>query len=448
MRINPPERQIPAGGWLLIAAICTALAWMGTAHGGAFQDAQAFGQAQMGKARSTARANPTSNSVPGFTTANPPQTSMSGNAAALSNAGSTAASTDPTGAGSFVQQSAATRAQFNITAQDPLGRNAQSIQKNAPALVGMNPSTSSACRNVTTTTPDTYGTFTCSTGQTSDVFSSHVCTDGRTPDVFSDHACTSGRTPDIFRNFTCAKSRATVSSSCDRVLSVTATSRPYCYIGQLLASTSVYGITVPHQYACWRGHVTFSAICNAPGAALRIAVSGADPGGNCDSFKWYRNLGHFTAYAQPWATGWRPIGSIYYVGWSGYFYCFAAPSIDMQSLGCTGDNCAVKFRVNMGTTHTSCSDGGPGVSYRYRYGRSWRTGYCCGTSPWWGSCMPRCAQWGYGWHRQGRWWRYGRYCTQPVRSVQVPDYRHATLSFTRNHNVVTFRDQWVNQACR
>lgn len=434
MKLHATDGRIPPGGWLLLVAASILLAWLlawGSAHAGPFQDARGFGATGMNRVTGAAQGGVPC--VPGFTTANPPQTAYHGNPSALSNAGNTAAAQDKTGAGGFIRHSAATRARFNIGARDPLSRNAQTIQKNAQALAGMSPSTSGACRNVTTTTPDTYGTFTCSTGRTFDVFSSHVCTTGRTPDVFKD--------------FTCTRSRSTVSASCDRVLSVTATSQPYCSIGQQLAATSVYGITVPYQYAWWRGHVTFAAVCNAPGAALKIAVSGADPGGNCDGFKWYRNLGHFTAYAQPWATGWRNIGSLYYVGWAGYFYCFAAPPIAMKSLGCNGNSCRVKFRVNMGTTHQACSDGGPGAPYRYRRGRRWRNGYCCGAA-WWGSCQPRCARWGYGWHRQGRWWRYGRYCTQPVQAVQVPDYSYATLNFTRNHDVVTFRDQWVNQACR
>lgn len=405
MRIRSP-RKMPPFGWLLFAATCAALALMGTAHAGAFQDAQAFGQAQMGKASTAARTNPTSDSVPGFTTANPSQTSLYGNPAALSNATGTAAAQDPTGAGKFLQHSAAVRPQFNITAKDPLIQGAQSIQKHAQTLAGLNTgSKSGACRNVTTTTPDTYGTFTCT------------------------------------------KSRSVTSNTCDRVLTVTAKTRQFCAIGTTLASATISGITVPYQYGGWSGHVTFKAICSAPGGATRITVSGRDPGGDCDSFKWYRNLGHFFARAQPWATGWQNIGSIYYVGWAGYFYCFAAPPILMKSNGCNGDSCSVQFRVDMGTTHQECSDGGSGASYRYRSGRRWRTGYCCGTVQW-GRCQPRCSKWGYGWHWQGRWRRYGRYCIQSVQAVRVPDYRYATLNFTRNHDMVTFQDQWVDQPCR
>ncbi len=399
--------KIPISGWAIIGLVCALMAWlMASAHAGPFQEAQAFGHAQMNRATSSARAQPTNASVPGFSTANPSQTSLYGNPAALSNAGSTAVTQDKTGAGVFIQHSAATRPQFNITAKDPLIQGAQSIQKNAQAIAGVNPGATGACRNVTTTTPDTYGTFTCT------------------------------------------KSRSVTTNTCDRVLTVTARTRPFCAIGTPLASTTISGITVPYQYGWYSGHITFQAICSAPGQATRIKVSGSDALGNCDWFKWYRNLGHFFTRAQPWATGWKNIGSIYYVGWSGYFYCFAAPPILMKSNGCNGNRCSVKFRVNMGTTHTACSDGGPGASYRYRRGRQWRTGNCCGSVMWGSMCQPRCSRWGYGWHRQGRWWRYGRYCIQPVQAVQVPDYRYATLKFTRNHDAVTFRDQWVNQPCR
>jgi len=429
LRLHALNRRIPAGGWMMIIAVCIFIAWLlawGTSRAGPFQDARNFGAAGMNRVTGAAQGGAGARSVPGFTTANPPQTSSYGNAAALSNAASGAQAADASGAGNFIQHSAATRPQFNITAHDPLSRNAQSIQKNAQALVGLNTtSTSGACRNVTTTTPDIYSTFTCSAGQTSDVFSSHICTSGRTPDVFSNHACTSGRTPDIFRNYACTRSRPTVFSSCDRVLSVTATSRPYCYIGQTLTRNTLW---LGNPWNHWVGgtsgvNMGINPVCGAPGGwpQVRLIARGdysQGSAGICDYVAGWGN-GHRTISIHPWPTGWTAAGSMlmYSSGW-----CYPFIHVYYTSQGCNAANrCAATFYVDDGSRKQACPGGS--VPTRRRYGRGWR----------W-SCPGSC-------HRAGRRW----ICPSPS---SVPDYKIMSVSFTRNHNIVTFRDQWVNQTCR
>lgn len=429
MRLHALNRRIPAGGRMMIIAVCIFIAWLlawGTSRAGPFQDARNFGAAGMNRVTGAAQGGAGARSVPGFTTANPPQTSSYGNAAALSNAASGAQAADASGAGNFIQHSAATRPQFNITAHDPLSRNAQSIQKNAQALVGLNTtSTSGACRNVTTTTPDIYSTFTCSAGQTSDVFSSHICTSGRTPDVFSNHACTSGRTPDIFRNYACTRSRPTVFSSCDRVLSVTATSRPYCYIGQTLTRNTLW---LGNPWNHWVGgtsgvNMGINPVCGAPGGwpQVRLIARGdysQGSAGICDYVAGWGN-GHRTISIHPWPTGWTAAGSMlmYSSGW-----CYPFIHVYYTSQGCNAANrCAATFYVDDGSRKQACPGGS--VPTRRRYGRGWR----------W-SCPGSC-------HRAGRRW----ICPSPS---SVPDYKIMSVSFTRNHNIVTFRDQWVNQTCR
>jgi len=108
MNLLNDRGKMPISGWAIIGLVCVLLAWLiASAYAGPFQDAQAFGNAQMNKAASSARAQPTNASVPSFSTANPSQTSLYGNPAALSNAGSTAVTPDKTGAGVFIQHSAA-----------------------------------------------------------------------------------------------------------------------------------------------------------------------------------------------------------------------------------------------------------------------------------------------------------------------------------------------------
>lgn len=434
---------------MIIIANCIFIAWLlawGTSRAGPFQDARSFGAAGMNRVTGAAQGGASARNVPGFTTANPPQASSYGNAAALSNAASGAQAANASGAGNFIQHSAATRTQFNITAHDPLVRNAQSIQKNAQALVGVNTSsTSGACRNVTTTTPDIYSTFTCSTGQTSDVFSSHVCTSGRTPDVFSNHACTSGRTPDVFRNYVCTRSRSTVSPSCDRLLSVTATSRPYCYAGQTLTRNTLW---LGNPWNHWVGgtsgvNMGINPICGAPGSwpQVRLIARGdysQGSAGICDYVAGWGN-GHRTISIPPWPTGWTAAGSMlmYSSGW-----CYPFIHVYYTSQGCNAANrCTATFYVDDGSTTQGCSDGSA-VSYRwgwYRSGRRSRYGRHAVCT---GACKRK-----LGWHRTWRRWRYGWYFSCPY-ITRVPDYKVMSVSFTRNHNIVTFRDQWVNQACR
>lgn len=195
-----------------------------------------------------------------------------------------------------------------------------------------------------------------------------------------------------------------------------------CQKGTVLQSKTVKGILVPHQYGGWYGYVTIQAICGTPNSGvLPFYISGADGGGSCDSFKWYRNLGHFSVNATTAPSAWTNAGSIYYVGWNGYFYCYAAPPIKMKSLGCSGNQCSVKFRVDMGTKHWGCSDGGALNTYRYRQGRRWRTGQCCGPVTWGSICTPR----------GQRCWRRGRSrrCTGGAYPVLLPDYSYVTMKF-------------------
>jgi len=511
--------------WMFLVVACAFVAWLMTisAHAGAFQDAQSLGAGLNAKA-SGAFKNQTvnSNTVPGYKTANPPQAAYQNNPGAMSSAASTATATDKTGVGKFIVHSAATRAQFTITVNDPLIKNATDIRKHAQQIAGIGASSNPGqCRNVTTTTPDLYRTYTCSNGKTSNVYSNPVCTTGRTPDVFSNHACTTGRTadvignhactvgrtpdvignhactrgrtpdifsnhacttgrtpdvignhactrgrtpdifsnhdcvirndpdtysnhscytghnPDIYKNETCTKTRPVTTSTCDRDLVVTAHVRQYCYWNQALGGTSMGGIRVTHQYAWWSGHVSITALCRSPGSGTAIYISGrADSGGSCDSFRGYRNVGHVTAYAQPYPTGWQNIGSLYYIGWSGYFYCFQNPPILMRSLGCSGNNCRAQFRVDMGTAHHACSDGSAVVGHQYRH--QWCSGnaqlvygYHCAQFQ-----HGYCTTYGYGW--------YYKYPT----IIQVPNYAYRTLSWTRNHNIISYTDQWVNRACR
>jgi len=448
------SNRTPRWVWMVAGILCLVMAWSMSARAGAFQDAQSFGAAKNNAAIGALKGlSVNKNTVPGFTTASPPQTAYQNNPGALSNAGTTAAAKDKTGAGKFIIHSAATRAQFNFTANDPLMRGAKNIYKNAQALAGIGAtSTSGACRNVTTTTPDLYRTYTCSTGKTSNVFSNHVCATGRTPDIFSNHACIvrndpdvfanhrcyTGRRADVYKNYTCTKSRPVTPVSCDKALVVTATTRPYCYWNQALAGTRMYGIAGPSTY--WQGYMDFTAQCRSPGGSTNILVHVANGLGDCDNFRWYRNMAHLNINMPPWPTGWAYAGAISMIKWSGYFYCGGAPaSVWYQSNGCNGNNCSARFRVADGSTHPGCSDGSA-IGYR-RYGRRGRA-YCTG-APKRGygiHCTRyrhrRCIRRGYGW--------YHKYPT----IIQIPNYQYRTFTWTRNHNLVTYHDQWVNQACR
>ncbi len=474
----------PFAVWLLI---CLSLAWINipnSAHAGPVQDAKSFGAAGMNRATGILKSGSiNANTIPGFTTANPPQTAFQNNPGALSNAATTAATQDKTGAGKFIVHSAATRAQFNFTANDPLMKNALGIRQHAQALVGMNATSSNgSCRNVTTTTPDLFRTYTCATGKTSNVFSKHVCTTGKTPNFFSNHGCTSGRTsdvfgsyactrgrtpdvfsnhactvridpdifsnhscytgrhPDIYKNYTCTKSRPSVISTCDRALVVTATSRPYCSPGQTLASSGLGNIAGPGTYGS-PGYLMFTAQCGAPGGWTNVYIRGADWLGSCDYFKWYRGLGHLNVNIPPWRTGFTYAGAVYLIKWSGYFYCMNPAQVYYRSRGCSGNNCAATFRVDDGTTKQGCSNGAA-IAQRwgwYKWGRTWRYGahnYCPG--------VPTLV---YGWYKSGHHWYYGYYNVSP-HIMQVPNYKYHGLFWTRAHNIVTYSDQWVNQACR
>jgi len=436
--------------------------WMLIAQGvyaGPFQDAQSFGRASNSKAIATTHGSVNANTVPGFTTANPPHTSFANNPAALSNAGTTAAVKDATGAGKFIVHSAATRAQFQFTASDPLMKGAKGIYKNAQALTGMNTAVSAgACRNVTTTSPDIYRTSSCSSGKTSNVFSNHICTTGRTPDIFSNHscasgrtsdvfgsyACTRGRTPDVFsnhacavrndpntyanhscytgrrsdiyKNYTCTKSRPTVFSTCARALVVTTTSRPYCYTGQSLGGSRMYGIAGPGTYGS-PGYMDFTAQCGAPGGWTNVYVHGANWLGNCDGFKGNNN-GHINVNIPPWpTTGYNYAGGVYLIKWSGYFSCMNPARVYYQSHGCQGNRCSATFKVADGSTHIGCANGS--IPQRSRA----RRGLFCQ--------------------------RVTNRTRNPVRATSIPDLpKYITLAWTRAHNIMTYHDQWVNQACR
>lgn len=205
-------------------------------------------------------------------------------------------------------------------------------------------------------------------------------------------------------------------------------SAQYCSVGSSLATASIYGITVPYQYHSWYGNASFTALCSPIGVLTKLKVSGSNAGGNCDSFKGYYGLGHFFSYLDPTFTSWTNIGSLYYIGWASYFFCFAAPPIAMKHLGCTGYACSAKFRVDMGTKHWVCSDGKPGVSYRINK-------YCCGTLS--GkrgreTCNPRGAKL----QRIGRRYQLVGGAT----AYQVTDYGYATLSYIENHMTATRAD--------
>ncbi len=479
----------PKSVWIVaIVTLSIFMAWLftsGTSHAGAFADAQAFGKSKNSGAVGALKGmSVNSNTVPGYTTAHPPQAAYQNNPGALSNAGTTAAAKDATGVGKFIIHSAATRAQFKFTINDPLMQRSKSIYKNAQALAGIGASTSTGtCRNVVTTTPDSYRTYSCSTGKTSNVFSNHVCTTGLTPDVFSNHTCTSGRTadvignyactrgrtPDIFsnhacivkndpdtftnhrcytgrkadkyKNYTCTKSRPITPSTCDRALVVTTTSLPYCNPGQTLASSSMGGIAGPGTYGS-PGYMTFTAQCGAPGGWTNVYIRGANWLGSCDSFKWYRGLGHLNVNIPPWPTGWNYAGLLYYIKWSGYFYCIYPPKVYYQSHGCSGNNCSATFKVDDGTTKQGCSNG-TAVAQR-RVFRCSRRGRCRWRQQNYCSGAPTRV---YGWYKWRRRWRYGWH-NVPPHIIQVPNYKYSGLSWTRAHNIITYHDQWVNQACK
>ncbi|RME84472.1 MAG: conjugal transfer protein TraN [Zetaproteobacteria bacterium] len=135
-------------GWAWVAIWCAC----GSAWAGAVQDARSFAAGQnLPGVAAGARAS----DVPGFQGANPPQTGLAANPSALSGQ---AAAADPAGAASFVRNSAASRPQFTITAQDPLLRGAAQVRKNAKPWGA---SSVQGCTAATVTVPAVVDTYTC-----------------------------------------------------------------------------------------------------------------------------------------------------------------------------------------------------------------------------------------------------------------------------------------------
>lgn len=307
---------------VVFASFCLSL----IAYAGPFQDAQNSGAAGMGTVTGTAQAGAVNaGTVPGYTTSNPPQTSMSGNAAALSNAGSTATATDTTGIGTFVQQSAVSRPQFNITAQDPLATGAQNIQSNAAAIAGLNStSTAGTCSNVTTTTPDIFGTFTCSGGQTQSVYSSHLCT--------------TGRTPDVLQNYTCTVTRPVTPTTCDQALNVTAATSPWC------------GVGVP-EGARITNYVGMGYWANLPiGIEVTPICGGVDSYTTMQLHSWYTYGSYNFCDASgglkniTLPTGWVPYQKLTTMPVNFFYTCYQSMDVYYSASGCnTSHQCSATF---------------------------------------------------------------------------------------------------------
>jgi len=238
-----------------LQVVCVYLLWSITAHAGGFQDAQNFAL-QHPTSSVVQKGAVTSSSVPGYTTSSPPQSSYQNNPNALTNASNTAVTNDSTGASKFVQGSAISRPKFNINGNTPIIKNSQGIQANAGALSGMSPSNTNGCQSVTTTTPAQYDTYTCT------------------------------------------QSNTIISPSCNTSLSVTATTTSSCTQGSNLGkAVSITGIAGKYTY--WNGTMSIQAKCGIANGYSDFYISLANPGGSCDNFKTYRNLGHLTFQITP-----------------------------------------------------------------------------------------------------------------------------------------------------
>lgn len=355
---------------ILVAAVCIFAAWVNVAYGGAFQDGQNYGTSGMATVTGTAQSGSVNGTtVPGFTTANPPQTSMSGNAAALSNAGTTATATDTTGVGNLVQQSAVSRPQFNITAQDPLATGAQNIQANAAAITGFNStSTAGTCSTVTTTTPASYGTFTCTSGQTQSVYSNHMCT--------------TGRTPDVYQNYTCTVTRPSYPVSCDTTLSVTATTSPYCGVGVPEGARITKYVGMWHWANLPIG-IEVTPICGPMDSYTTMQLHAWYTYG---TYNWCDAAGGLKNITLP--MNWIPYQKLTTMPVNFFYTCYQSMDVYYSASGCNANH--------------DCS-----ATFEFReYGPT----------------------------------DYGRAGTYSTNSI--------TVYYKQNYGVVSFSDQWVNQACQ
>jgi len=357
----------------IIATLISFMVITPTAYAGGFQDAQNMA-AQHSSPPSIGAVN--GNTIPGYTTASPPEVNFN-NPSALSNASTRATATDPSGAGAFIQNSATARPQFNITGNDSLIQGATAIQAKEGQLSGLNPTDTNGCQNVTTTNPAVYDTYTCT------------------------------------------KSNTIINPICNTSLSVTPKITQSCAFGTRLNRTSISGIVGPFTY--WPGTMSFTANCGAASERSDIIVALANPGGNCDNFRTYKNLGHLNLQITPQTTKGKEtfLGNIYMVKHANYFYCISPAQVYYTFRGCNKNNlCTLDFRVDdKRPPKVTCSDGS-----RVRRGRRGR---------------PRCFC--------SRKQRKARNC--PV-IVKTPIYLYKRLTWTQNHGVTSFVDTWNALPCQ
>lgn len=355
-------------------------AWASTAHAGGFQDAQNFASQHNTPSNMTVNGN----TVPGYTTANPPQTNLN-SPSALSNASTSAIANDATGAGTFIQNSAVSRPQFNITANDPLIQGAKSIQSQAGQLSGLNPTNTNGCQSVTTTNPAVYDTYTCT------------------------------------------KSNTIINPTCNTSLSVTAKTTSSCTFGTQLNTVSLTGIAGPATYGTWTGTMSLTANCGAANGYSDIVVALSNAGGNCDNFKTYRNLGHLNLQITPQTTiGTETLlGDIYMVKWSSYFYCINPAKVYYTFQGCNQKNlCTLDFRVDDGRAPAlSCSNGTKVLSFGGTPSHPKKT-YSCFCS------------------------NFARKKGTCPTIVKTYTYLYKTLTWTQNHGITTFVDSWNKLPCQ